>query len=89
MKKLILVTMLVSTTAFAKNYRISISGMSCGSCAQKITKEFKKDANVEKVDVDHEKGLMTLTTKKDAKDGDIKKTINDMGYEVTKIEIYK
>lgn len=89
MNKLFLAALLVSTAAFAKNYRVSISGMTCGSCAERITKEFKKDPNIEKVEVDHNKGLMTLVTKKDAKEDQIKKSITDMGYEVTKIEIYK
>lgn len=89
MKKLLLTLCLISTAAFAKNYRVSINGMSCGSCAEKITNAFKSDPNVEKVEVSHEKGQMTLITKKDTKEEDIKNTLSKMGYEVSKIEIYK
>lgn len=89
MKFLLLTLCLFSTVAFAKNYRVSINGMSCGSCAEKITKKFQEDSNNQKVEVSHEKGQMTLITKKDANEDDIKNTLSKMGYEVSKIEVYK
>lgn len=89
MKLFILTIALLSTSAFAKNYRVYIKGMSCGSCSEKITKAFVQDPNNEKVVVDHTKGQMTLVTKKDAKEEDIKNTLTKMGYEVSTIETYK
>ena len=91
MKKLLLmVALLVSTSAFAATPDVSIkvNGLVCDFCAQSITKLFKKEAAVNDVQVNLEGGLVTL----DLKDGQslddkkITKLITESGYTITAIE---
>ena len=74
--------------AAGKEIKVSVKGMVCGFCAQGITKKFKAEAAVEKVDVSLEKKLVTLDLKdgQDLADSKIESILKDSGYNVEKIE---
>jgi copper chaperone CopZ len=74
--------------AEAEQIKIEVKGMVCSFCAQGIKKTFMRKDGVEKVDVDLDKKIVTITTKQGAslRDGDVTDSIVDAGYEVIKIE---
>jgi copper chaperone CopZ len=82
------VATVVSSVAQAEQIKIEVKGMVCSFCAQGIKKTFMRKDGVESVDVDLEKKIVIITTKKDAslKDSDLTESIADAGYEVIKIE---
>lgn len=79
--------MLLASPAFAETIHIGVGGLVCAFCAKGIEKSFKSQPETEKVDVNLDEGLVTITTKSDTtiKDETIKKIITDAGFEVTKI----
>ena len=81
---------MMSTHAFAagKDVKIAVKGMVCGFCAQGITKKFKAEPSVAKVDVSLENKLVTLGLKdgQDISDEKIKTLLKDAGYNIDKIE---
>ena len=62
--------------------------MVCGFCAQGITKKFKAEASVAKVDVSLETKLVTIDLKdnQDLGDNKIETILKDAGYNIEKIE---
>lgn len=82
--------MLLSLPVFAssKEIKVSVKGMVCGFCAQGITKKFKAESAVDKVDVSLEKKLVTidLKTNQDLTDSRIETILKDSGYNVEKID---
>lgn len=92
MKKILFglaVVLAISSPAFAAGKEIiaTVNGMVCGFCAQGITKKFKAESAVAKVDVSLEKKLVTIDLK-DGKDLDnktVEKILKDSGYNVEKI----
>lgn len=91
MKKFLLLSLLVPTIAFSNPFKVMISGMDCGGCAEKITTLFLKNTDVDKAEVDFKAGLMNLSLKKGKtlSDDKIKEMIKSLGYTVTKIEVLK
>lgn len=90
MRTFIIATVLIagSSAAHAETILASVNGMVCAFCATGIEKTFRKQAAVEKVDVDLEKQLVTVSTKKDQTldDATVTKLIEGAGYGVTAIE---
>jgi copper chaperone CopZ len=84
----IIVASLVSRVAFADQITVAVKGMVCSFCAQGITKTFTRKDEVESVDVDLDKKIVTITTKqgKNLTDSDVKESIVDAGYEVVSVE---
>jgi mercuric ion binding protein len=83
-----LVSLLFSSTAYAEKISITVKGMVCSFCAQGIKKTFERKNGVEKVEVDLDKKIVTISSAQGAtlSDDDIKKAIKDAGYEVLTIE---
>ena len=90
MKKIILITMLLTATAFAKventtpqEIKVGVKGMVCAFCVQGIEKSFMKLPEVSKVEVSLEKKYVILKFK----DGQslpkekIAEILKDAGYE--------
>jgi mercuric ion binding protein len=91
MKKMILLAALLLpgvSFATAKEAKVSVKGMVCGFCAQGITKKFKAESAVEKVDVSLEKKIVTLDFKdgQDLPDNQIEALLKESGYNVEKID---
>ena len=72
----------------AKEIKVSVKGMVCAFCAQGITKKFKAEPSVAKVDVSLEKKLVSIELKKgeDLSDDKISQILKDSGYSVDRIE---
>ena len=93
MKKLFsiiaILSVLVSSAAYADNITAKVQGMVCAFCASGIEKVFKKREEVESVKVDLDKMLVTITTKKGKKldKATVEKLITDGGYTVSDIKI--
>ncbi len=90
MKKAIAFLIFVCFSGFAnaKVVQVSVKGMVCAFCAQGITKKFKVESAVAKVDVSLEKKIVII----DLKDGQtladdkITSILTDSGYSIEKIE---
>ncbi|AWB08491.1 heavy metal transporter (plasmid) [Azospirillum humicireducens] len=59
---------------------LKVSGMSCGQCAQTVTKAVEALPSVERALVDLKKGQVTIEG--DADESTIRQVIEDAGYEV-------
>ncbi len=81
------ILLLISQLTFAGQIHVGVNGMVCAFCANGIEKTFKKEASVEKVDVDLEKKIVSITTKKDKdiSDDHLKELITKAGYTITTI----
>jgi mercuric ion binding protein len=91
MKKILLVLLLLfSIPSFAASNEIvvSVKGMVCAFCAQGITKKFKAEPSISKVDVSLEKKTVTLdlVPGQNLADSRIETILKDAGYNVEKIE---
>ena len=91
--QLIAITAVISlSTSFAYAEQVTVTvtvkGMVCSFCAQGIKKTFMRKDGVEKVDVDLDKKLVTITTSQGVtlKDAELTESIVDSGYEVVMIE---
>lgn len=92
MKKLLIAALLMAASpAFAETIHVGIEGMTCENCSKAVTTNFSSNAAVEKVEVDLEKSLATITTKKDKTldDKAIKKIVADSGFKTTNIHHMK
>jgi mercuric ion binding protein len=87
---LLALTVLLPLTAFAaeKEAKVSVKGMVCAFCAQGITKKFKAEPAVAKVDVSLEKKLVTIDFKdgQDIDDQKIETILTESGYNIEKID---
>lgn len=75
----------------AEKMTFSVSGMSCGSCAQSIEREMKKLPAVQEVHVDFSQKRLEVTVKEGqtltvAK---VSSVVSDLGYSVRKLETEK
>lgn len=91
MKKSILLGILFfggATFAQAKEIKVKVNGMVCGFCAQGISKKFKENPAVSKVDVNLSSKIVTLSTQgaADIDNATIDKVLKDAGYNVEKVE---
>ena len=91
MKYLVLtISMFLAAPVFAAHEKVEVgvNGMVCDFCAQGIKKQFKKEAAVEKIEVDLDNKKVTIHLKHDTKlaDDTIKTKLKDAGYEVTTIQ---
>lgn len=83
-----LVSFFLSAAAHAEEIKVSVKGMVCSFCAQGIKKTFGRKDSVESVNVDLEKKVVDIKTKKGAAlpDTEIRDAIVDSGFEVIHIE---
>lgn len=84
---LILLSMVLSFTAFAAKVNVDIVGMTCGMCVQSITKELEATEKVQGVTVslENKKASFEEIKGKKLSDSEIKAAIKKAGYEATKI----
>lgn len=61
---------------------ISVTGMTCGHCAQSVTTELQKIAGVGDVKVDVETGKVEISSADALSDADIAAAIEEAGYEL-------
>jgi copper chaperone CopZ len=82
MKNFILFCFLFSTNVIAKNYQVNVGGMSCESCAKKITEKFQTLKHVKQVKVNVQDDLMSIETEgeQELSEDLIKSTLTELGY---------
>ena len=78
---------LMSFAAMAAKVEVAIVGMTCGMCESKVTKELTKTGKCAKVKVDAQakKAVFETVEGKDITDAEIKKAVQEAGYEALKI----
>ena len=91
MKKYLLAVMLMlalTAAVSAETIRTKVNGMVCGFCATAIEKTFRKQPEVQAVNVDLNNKLVTVTTKEGQTldDARLKKLITNSGYSVVSID---
>lgn len=84
----LMVLLLASPLALAKDISVKVSGMVCSMCAQGIQKKFGKLPEVKEIKVDLDSKVVSISTKddKDISDAKIKELITEAGYNVASIE---
>jgi copper chaperone CopZ len=89
-QKLLYLSLLLLIPQFlrADEVTITVKGMVCSFCAQGIKKTFGKNEKVTAVNVDLEKKLVKVETRdgESISDEELRKTINDAGYDVLEIK---
>lgn len=89
MKKMVIVlSALLSFSAFAGEINVKVSGMVCSMCAQGIKKKFSKMDSVKNIDVNLDNKIVLIQTKdgQAISDEQINEVIKEAGYNVTNIE---
>uniref|UniRef100_A0A7C5V2N1 Copper chaperone CopZ n=1 Tax=Caldicellulosiruptor owensensis TaxID=55205 RepID=A0A7C5V2N1_9FIRM len=66
--------------------KIYIKGMTCDHCVRRVENSLKAIEGITSVKVDLQGKVATVELSKDIKDDEFVRTIDDAGYEVTKIE---
>ena len=64
------------------NIKIKVKGMVCHGCENRIKNALSQIEGVNKVNADHEKGIVTIKTKDNLDLNLIYEKINDLGFEV-------
>jgi periplasmic mercuric ion binding protein len=72
----------------AKEIQVKVSGMVCSMCAQGIQKKFSKFEQIEKIKVDLDQKIVSISTKEnqDLSNEKITDVITEAGYNVTSIQ---
>ena len=65
-----------------KEIKLKINGMMCAGCENRVKSAVSLIEGVEKVDADHNTGIVTVTSKEDLDISKIKEKIIDIGYEI-------
>ena len=68
---------------------LEVEGMMCEHCQATVEKGLNALDQVEKTHVDLKKKTVTVTLKEDISDDVLKKTVEDLGYEVKSIQTKK
>lgn len=61
----------------------TVTGMTCGHCVQAVTTEVLMVAGVERVDIDLETGVVTVTSQSGVAPADIAEAVEEAGYTVS------
>ncbi len=67
-----------------KEITIKVNGMVCGGCENRVKNAVSTIEGVEKVEADHNKGIVTVNMKEDISKEIIEEKIQDIGFEVVK-----
>lgn len=67
-----------------KEITIKVNGMVCGGCENRVKNAVSTIEGVEKVEADHNKGIVTVNMKEDISKETIEEKIQDIGFEVVK-----
>lgn len=78
----------LSSSLWAQEISVKVSGMVCSMCAQGIEKKFSKLKEVETIKVNLDEKLVSIKTKEnlDVSNEKIKELITEAGYNVANIE---
>ncbi len=94
MKRICLTTFLLlmlaqGAWAAGKHYEMRVDGLACPFCAYGIEKKFKAMKGVEKIDVDLDKGLVTVDTDGQTTftDQQMEKLFKDSGFTYRKMKV--
>ena len=84
---LILLSLVLSLSAFAAKVEVDVVGMTCGMCVQAITKELEATERVQNVSVslEQKKARFEEIKGKKVSDSEVKVAIKKAGYEAVKI----
>lgn len=87
MKKILILTLLISLPAFAEKVVVEVPGMVCQMCVQGMKKNFKEVVeNADKdVMVDLDKKTVTVNLKAKISDKEVKERVANAGYNAEKI----
>lgn len=61
----------------------TVTGMTCGHCVQAVTTEVLMVAGVERVDIDLESGVVSVTSQAGVAPADIAEAVEEAGYTVS------
>ena len=64
---------------------IKVNGMMCAHCEAHVKEAIEKLANVEEAIANHEANLVTIKTSGDVTEAELKKAVEDAGYEYVEI----
>jgi copper chaperone CopZ len=80
--------MLFHLSSYAKDVQVMVTGMVCGTCAEKIEKKLLEKGQVKRVDVDVESGqvLVTLKKGKALSSQSIRDLIKEAGFKVLSVK---
>ena len=67
-----------------KEITLKVKGMVCGGCENRVKNAVSTIEGVEKVEADHNKGIVTDNMKEDVSKNIIEEKIEDIGFEVVK-----
>ncbi len=67
-----------------KNIELKVNGMVCSGCENRVKNALLGIDGVKKVNASHKKNLVTITLKEDIDKSLLEKTIENLGYEITK-----
>lgn len=65
-----------------KEIVIKVNGMVCGGCENRVQNALKAIKGIKKVISDHKSGTVTITSKEEINETEIKEKIEDIGFEV-------
>jgi copper chaperone CopZ len=84
---IVILSLLVSLSAFATRVEVDVLGMTCGMCVESVTKELTATQKAENivVKVDEKKAWFDEVNGKKISDAEIKTAIKKAGYEAVKI----
>ncbi len=63
---------------------LTVNGMMCGGCENRVKNAIKNIEGIENVIADHNTGKVTVTSNNEVSKEIIKETLQDIGYEVVK-----
>ena len=65
-----------------KEIIIKVNGMVCGGCENRVQNALKSMKGIKKVVADYKSGTVTIASKEEIKETEIKEKIKDIGFEV-------
>ncbi len=79
---MLMLSSLQASFAAGTNYNIRVDGLACPFCAYGIEKKFKKMEGISNIQVDLDKGLVSVDAKEgvELKEGEMKTLFNDSGF---------
>ncbi len=63
---------------------IKVNGMVCGGCEKRVKNALETIEGIKKVDANHKKGTVTISTQEEIETKIIEEKIEDLGFEVVK-----
>jgi copper chaperone len=67
--------------------QLSIEGMTCGHCAQSVTKELSQVVGIEQVDVDQPAGLAKVEYTGSPSEAELAAAVSKAGYKLVSVKL--